>query len=364
MAASTPTTSIQSAAHSDTQKLLLFQQQLPTAELMATEVAAIDALPFDGIVFTIPSMHSFRGDVPLSYEHLMAELLPAANAQRELRRVRSNFVHVRLVQVNPFTTQVETLKQSLGNLARAARDAGITGIVYDNEDYTKDTWPPEFACPGADLVTCRAEAKQAGAAIMAAMIAEWPDIQVMTTLGPFYGDQTIFRELLGEEPTTGHLVIGAFATGMAEATDGTAARYIDGGEAYFIHTAEQAAEARMLRATSFPRYSDLVSEEMRPHFADLNSLAFSLYDEQGGTPERWRDDIAIALNAADDFAWAFSYHHVWIGEPGEQKLPATRAWYDATIAGRTAAAIAPLPRLTSTTSTVISGTSAPTTVGR
>lgn len=324
-------------------RLLLFQQQLPTAEYVAAHIDEVDALPFEGVIFSIPSTDLMRTPQVISVEQFRTELAPMVKAQAQLRKVRHNFVYVRLIRVNPFVVETSTVAQSMANLATAAREAGLTGIVYDNEDYEDDTWAPAFSCPGSTLEACSAEAKQAGATIMRAMLEQWPDMTLMTTLGPFFGDPVTFRAILNEEPKPKHHILGAFAAGLGEATIGTDATYVDGGEVYFVHNDTMAMNHRRLRKVDLPRDSPLVTDALRQQFASKVSLAFTFYDENGGDPARWRNDIGVALRATDQYVWAFAFHTVWLGTPGPGKSAASRDWIDATVAGRVEGRTTPMP---------------------
>jgi hypothetical protein len=324
-------------------KLLLLQNTMIEASYIDTHIDEVDALPFDGVMFSIPSTGLIRGTQTISRAQFTKELEPMMRAKAKLTKVRHNFVVVRLVQVGPFAEQTAAIAASLANLAKAARSAGLAGIVYDNEDYEKNDWSLDDTCAaGTTLVDCQRQAVEAGRTTMRRIMSQWPDVRFMTLFGPSMSHVESSRAILNEDPQPRQQILGAYATGMHQATLGTRAVYIDGGEKFSVHTAAEAAADRQIRKVTMPAVSPLIPDASRAIWARDLSLAYTLYDEREGTPSRWQDDIAVNLAAADDYAWAFSYEHVWLGPVPATKLPATSEWIAATQAGRAAAETATL----------------------
>jgi hypothetical protein len=307
------------------------------ASYIDDHIDEIDALPFDGVMFSIPSTGLIRGPA-ISRAQFTQELQPMKRAQTKLANVRNNFVVVRLIEVGPFAERTATIAASLANLAKAARSAGLAGIVYDNEDYEKNEWAPADACgPGVTIEACQLQAVEAGRTTMRRIISQWPEVRFMTLFGPSMSHVESSHALLNEDPQPRQQILGAFAVGLQQATVGTRAVYIDGGEKFSIHTAEEAAADRQIRKVTMPAVSPLIADIARAAWAQDLSLGYTLYDEREGTPTRWQDDIAVNMAAADDYAWAFSFEHVWAGPIPANKVPVTADWIAATQAGRAAA---------------------------
>jgi hypothetical protein len=313
--------------------LLLFQEQPIEAAYIAEHVAEVDAIPFDGLVFQIPSSAAIA-DAPISEAAFADQLAPMRAANQSLTRVRENFVYVRFVQAGSLESQQPTVAENLANLAGAARAANLAGIVYDNENYEPTEWDTNVVCPGATLSECQVKVAAAGEVAMRQIVDRWPTARVMSLFGPATSHAGSYRALLGEEPTPQHLLLASYGAGLVTATIGTDATFIDGGEKFSVHSAADAAADRRTRLVSMPAESPLVADATREAWVRKLSLAFSLYDEANGTPKRWRDDIAVNLSASDRYAWAFSFNHVWVGAPQDGKVAATSEWIDATRAGR------------------------------
>lgn len=342
---------LSSAASSANKKLILFQQQLPSATYVASHPAEVDALPYEGIFLTLPSMDGMRSGAVIPVSQFTQELVEYKAMHAQLTKVRRNFVYVRLVKTGPFASQTANTAQNLANLAQAARDAGLTGIAFDNEDYENDIWDPSITCPGKNVDACQQEAVTAGKTVMQAIIAKWPDVVFISMLGPYFGDADIFQAVLHEAPLPKHLILGAYTVGMNEATIGTNATYVDGGEKFSVHTSAEADADYALRKTTMSQSSNLIPQAIKTDWKNAISLAFTLYDEQAGTPARWQEDIRVNAQAADEYAWAFSFAHVWLGPPGADKLQAGADWIQATVTGRTLAGMSPYPTVDSATPT-------------
>lgn len=355
---------LSSAISPTDKKLILFQQQLPSVSYVASHPAEVDALPYEGIFLALPSMDGMRSGAVIPVSQFTQELAEYKAMHTQLTKVRRNFVYVRLVKTGPFASQTANTAQNLANLAQAAHDAGLTGIAFDNEDYENDIWDPSITCPGKYVDACQQEAVIAGKTVMQAIIAKWPDVVFISMLGPYFGDADIFQAVLHEAPQPKHLILGAYTIGMNEAAIGTNATYVDGGEKFSVHTSAEADADYALRKITMPQSSSLVPQSIKTDWANTLSLAFTLYDEQGGTPARWQEDIRVNAQAADEYAWAFSFAHVWLDSPGADKLLADADWIQATVTGRTQAGMSPYPTVDSATPTAsltTSPTSLPTT---
>lgn len=340
------------AVNPSQKKLLLFQQQIPTVDYVTSHPTEVNALPYEGIFFSLPSIDSMRAGSVIPVSQFTQELATYKAMHTQLTKVRHNFVYVRLVKTGPFATQTANTAQSLANLAQAARDAGLTGIAFDNEDYENDIWDPSITCPGKDAATCQQEAVISGKEVMQAVIAKWPDVVFISMLGPYFGDATTFQSILHEAPQPKHLILGAYTIGMNEATIGTNATYVDGGEKFSVHTSAEADADYILRKQTMPQSSPLIPASKKSAWTNALSLAFTLYDEQGGTPARWQEDIHVNAQASDEYAWVFSFNHVWLGAPGSGKQAADSSWIQATVTGRTQAGMSPYPTTNSPTTAV------------
>jgi hypothetical protein len=330
-----------------TPKLLLFQVPIPTADYVAAHLSEVEALPFEGLVISTPALDLERSRRVIPKSELSAQLAAIRSVQTQLKKVRHNFVDARLFQQGAFTSVTPNVVQNLANLAGAARDAGLEGIFLDNEDYNNDMWAPAIACPGKAVAECQVDAVAAGKQAMQAIVAAWPTAKVMVANATIFADAATYQEYI-EPSRPGFLIMGAYAVGLSLGALGTGATFVDGGEQeFYIHSAAKAQINYTLRKNTLPMRTPLIPEAQKLEWSTKTSIAFALFEEDGpmplASPTRWQDDIATHAKRADEYTWAFSFYHTWLGPVEAGKIPATPAWITATVAGRTAAGLPPRP---------------------
>jgi hypothetical protein len=335
-------------------KLLLFEvddpgSTTPTehASYFSGNVAEIDSLPYDGIFFDIPSILLNRGASIVPLAQLKSELAPVKQAHTQLTKVADNFVYVRMIMQGSFASMTPNVTTNMANLAEAGLDAGIKGVAFDNEDYNKDMWDPAVTCPGSTLADCQAIARQSGQDVMAAMIAKWPNITLISMLGPVFSDTSSIVAIIGNDPvatSASSQILGAFVLGMNNATIGTSAQYVDGGELGFYQHGDTAVQNDYnIRKYTFGDNSPLITTN-KIGWKLKQSVGYGLFDEQGGTPTRWQDDIRSHVTSADQYVWAFSRFHNWVGPPPPSgNAQADASWIAATKAGRVAGGLSEMP---------------------
>src|SRR6478672_2728411 len=72
----------------------------------------------------------------VTYDDAMRELDPM---QGKMQKVSANFLLTYVMNVDPFDSWDDVIDSWVA-LARAARDTGLTGFVFDNEPYNGDVW--------------------------------------------------------------------------------------------------------------------------------------------------------------------------------------------------------------------------------
>ena len=93
---------------------------------------------FDGVVIQIPSSGDVLSQQPVSYEQIRSELAPLGRTR--FTTMRHNFVIVYSGDLGSYQDDWSTAAANMANLARAAREVGLQGIVYDNENYEGVVW--------------------------------------------------------------------------------------------------------------------------------------------------------------------------------------------------------------------------------
>ena len=260
-----------------------------------------------------------------------------------LQNVRHNFVRVLATNAGSFDDYAVPAA-NFRAVATAAKGAGLDGIFFDNEAYFPElgsVWGPS-ACTTPDLATCQASARAAGKLVMAEMIAEWPDITVIVTYGPWVSEPKTFEHFNGHFPyndvSAANPFMGPFVIGMIEASVGTSAHLIDGGEIYAIRDKEDFGYARAWMKSELPLASPLIPSSLGGEYASTVSIAFGVYDSafRGASMSSavWQTTLENALSVVDRTVWAYTEQNDWWGVGWPQGGPPPGDWVDATVAAR------------------------------
>jgi hypothetical protein len=325
-------------------RLLLFEQSPLPVEALAARRAAVDRLPFDGLMFTIDASSTVQSGLPVGLDELRRQLAPLRTTSFE--RVRHNFLLVYATPAGSFDDYAPVVA-NFADLAEAAHESGAEGIFFDNEEYFGPTWHPDVACPGLDLVACRALARETGRAVMAAMVQRWPDVKLLTASGPWLSDPDTYDHLktMGyNDIADANRVWGAFAVGLLEGAAGTGAAYVDGGGIYTQRSYEDLLVAYDWFHYGLPETGEIVPDDMRSSYASEVEVAFGVYDfperyrGKVSDPGVWHDDIVDALRASDEYVWAYSERYNWTANPLNPETPAVpREYLQATAEARATA---------------------------
>jgi hypothetical protein len=239
--------------------------------------------------------------------------------------------------------------QNFRNLARAAREAGLEGIVYDNEYYTGGPgWKWPEATPGHALEQAQGQAHDRGKQAMEAMISAWPEMTLLAFYGPWVSDPgtaanyegAAFQPIPYNDVSWANQLLGPWVLGMIDATRGTAAKVVDGGEVYSLRSAAQFDQAYRWAKTDMASYGSIVPARMRDGYASDVSVGFGVFDRPsngvGMDAAAWRETLANALRRTDRYVWAYTESYDWWGS-GWPVNRVPQVWIDATKAAKQAA---------------------------
>jgi hypothetical protein len=319
--------------------LILHQQrslQTTAEELLPDHIDAIETLPFDGITIDIDASLTLMQGEPISYAAMYDGAL--ALLKGKFTKLKQNFVMVYIDDPGDvFEDQAwQVTVENWRHLARAVRDAGLTGIMFDNEPYRDGgewfNYPEDYRDPQHSLQQYQDQTRQRGREIMEAMVAEFPAIELIVLHGPYASEPktppAVRRNQAGlasERELNGPFFVG-FVEGM-----GDKARVIDGGEVYQYRTADdfqQSYEWRKHGMASDDTDCAFIPESLRGSWPERVSIAFGQstepYNGEAMNPTIMRTTLANALNRADDYVWLYTPSDTWM-EPGG--LP--RAWENA-----------------------------------
>jgi hypothetical protein len=328
------------AKSTDHDSLLIFHQQTQvppkktSPAYVASNIDYIESLPFDGITVDIPASLTLMRGEPISYSEMYDDGL--APLKDRFTRMKDNFVMVYIDDPGDvFNDQAWAVTvDNWRNLARAVRDAGLTGIFFDNEPY-RDPWanyPEDYDSPTHSLDDYVAQTEQRGKEIMAAMVAEFPDIKLLVFHGPYASEpQTppaVRRNQAGL--ASERELVGPFFVGFLEGL-GPQATLIDGGEVYQYRTVDdfrQSYDWRKEGIASDETDSAFIPPFVRAIWPDRVSISFGVYTQpyadEEMNPSIMQTTLANALNQADDYVWLYTEDHTWLSPGG---IP--EAWEDA-----------------------------------
>ena len=314
--------------------LLKHGWDVPDPAFVQANIRSMERLPFDGVVVAIPSSAVVMGDTPVPLETLTAELAPLA--QTEPETLVHNFVIVYGPPATSYTGSWGVPRANLANLARAAREAGLEGIVLDTEDYGVVIAPPAPGrLPGRDEA---ASAFERGRAVMASIVGTWSSATVISLLGPWVSDpataSTLTRSFPYNDTAMANRHHGPFFMGMLEASLGTPATLVDGGGPLFAaRTDRDFTLAYDWMKRGMARRSEVTPTHLRDRYEAEVDVGFGVYDSPSlGVPmdaETWSATLVNAMRRTDRYVWAYTEAHDWwgVGHPVE---PVPDRWVDAT----------------------------------
>jgi hypothetical protein len=203
---------------------------------------------------------------------------------------------------------------NVGALARVARDAGLVGIVVENESIggLRVNYPYDVKFANRTIEDYRAQTQLVGKKIMQAILAEFPDAAVVVLRGPAGTDPASPASLVNREADSAQL-LGSFFAGFVEGK-GARALLVDGGTDYGLRTAEQfaaSADWRKNGLVSAATDSVFINEGMRTVWPTWVSVAFGVRELDGArgnllpnVPDVFANTLLQALRATDQFVWA------------------------------------------------------------
>ncbi|MBP1991739.1 S-layer homology domain-containing protein [Paenibacillus eucommiae] len=356
---------------SKTQPYLMLMQQpdgnTTTPEKVKGNIEYIESLPFDGMMITPSFSPKLMTREQISYETIYDELKVLKGLFKRMDKNYLAFVSNRPADPNDPTGTGDTVdnegwtnvgksgdlfddegwsivEQNVRNFARAAKEVGITRILYDNEEYFRkfSSYPQDSYYKEKSLKEYQDKASERGRQIMNAIVSEIPDATVMVLHGPYVSDKNKpdwFKKNIGTVN-----LMGPYFIGMLQAVKeaGDKAKLVDGGELYLLRSEgdfEDAYQFRKYELADSYSNNDFIPEELREDFGDSVSMAFGIYNmpwqNYPMTPQIMRTMLENALRSAEEMVWYYTEppggHWLIPGSMGQE-------WFDAVIGARQAVA--------------------------
>jgi hypothetical protein len=319
--------------------LILHQRGGQLVRDVAGNAAHLESMRFDGTSVSIPA----SGDLMLAgtscgYGDIYQSLLPMKGT---FHRFRHNVVIVHTRGFPDVFDDWTVVIANWRNLARAARDIGLAGIFFDDEQYKEKVWryPDNVRYPDKSQREYQDEMRLRGRQVMEAVSAEFPEALFLVFHGPYISEPKTPRHvLLGQAPPNEHNLVGSFFVGLVEGA-GPRATVVDGGEVYQYRTAEDFERSyrwRKYELASDETNAGFIPAADRKQWPEKVSIGFGVYTHQWKAdypmnPSIMRTTLENALLRADRYVW-FYVEDEWV-KPGK----VSQAWVDA-VAGAVEAA--------------------------
>jgi hypothetical protein len=304
----------------------------------------LESRPVDGLAIYVRSPDlslnvttAVMSNQAISYEAIADVLRPIARLP--FTSLKHNFAAVLGLTPPDVFDDWSVVVQNFGHLARAAREAGLKGIYFDNENY-KVRWadyPAGVAYPRKTLAEYQAQARLRGKEAMEAMVAAFPDIVVLSLHGPYVSEPKAPAPLFPSWQRANRL-LGPFFVGFVEGS-GDRAVCVDGGELYHLRKDDDFRRSYEWRRTAFA--SDQVDCAWLPPVARSRwpgrvEIAFGLYDRPFAglpmDPAILKSLLVSALRRTDRYVWLYIEGRTMLAPP--ERGGAEPEWVQAVLRGR------------------------------
>lgn len=222
-------------------------------------------------------------------------------------------------------------------IARVAKQGGVKGINFDPEPYARPyrqfAWLSQAGHDQHTFAEYAAKARERGAAVMRAVMAEYPEITIFSyflnsiNVGAARADQP--ERIL---QVAGYGLLPAFLDGWLDEV-GPLVTLVDGCEsAYMFRTRDQYLTAAL---NIKGRCQRLVSPENRAKYRAQVQVSFGVYLDAYANPPgskyylegglaKLRENLHNALEAADEYVWLWG--EKWRWWPTENKRVSQDDW--------------------------------------
>jgi len=277
--------------------------------------AYLETLPFDGVAVylrnpdgSVNVTTSVMTNQRLGYEVIAKVLAPLKGVP--LTTMTQNFAAVFSGRPPDFFGDWSLVIQNFADLAKAAREAGLKGIYFDNGNNSSkwSQYPDGVDHPALPLEDYQTQARVRGRQTMEAMVAQFPDIIVISLNGPYLSEPKAPAPLFPQLQTTNQLM-GPFFCGFVQGA-GKRATCVDGGRLYHLRASKEFQESYDWRKSSIASEkvnSAFIPNPLRPVWPAKVSIGFGItdqpFDRFDMLPEILRPTIANALRQTDRFVW-------------------------------------------------------------
>ena len=282
---------------------------------IATKVAHIETLPFDGIAIHNSIGTELMNGSLHSVAAIAAEWAPLRGVT--WTRMQHNFAVVHVKRSADFFDDWTNTIQSFQNLAIVLRDIGIEGILFDNEEYSQPYiwhYPANMRYAGSkSLSDYYAQARLRGGQIITAIQAVYPEIEFMVLLSPSENCPSTPSVVRAWTPDPNN-VAGAFTVGLMERSNKA---IIDGNEVSYAYRSQAEFDAAyqwrktgMVGSTPCP----FIPPALYASWSNRISISEAVYnrgilyannDYRSMTAQMMNQVLGMALRGVDTYAWLY-----------------------------------------------------------
>jgi len=338
-------------------RLIEFGWDRPTPALIRTHLSLAESRPFNGIVFRLAGGSRIFSTTPLDSASFAGDITELRATP--FRRLTDNFALVQSVSDSNWDWMNDAhwraAEQSIRLLARAAKQGGLRGIVFDYERYGTSPWSSNTGPPrsAVSLQQLQDVVRQRGRAFIQAIQEEYPGVTLLALFQLSFFDKVIAapdsmwkqRLLL----RSGYDLMIPFVEGMLEGID-SSTTLIDGNElAYWNDSSAEFLQGNMLIRQGVlpllqPRYRGIYASRIQVGHSVFYDYIMNLYQRPGdplpaqlSVPSRldWlTHNVYYATQTADRYAWFYCEHVNWWQDsiPKDVQL-AIKEGYDRAVEG-------------------------------
>jgi hypothetical protein len=307
----------------------------PTPQFVKENIGDLEAQPFDGLVVYLRrpdlsddlSFWAMSTNMSLSYDTAYSVMAPLR--ETTFTTLTDNLGLIRMPwPPDAFNdTGWNQVKANLGNLAEAAKNSGLKGFCFDNEqypDYFK--WGDygehleHFNDPNISISDYQNKMYSRGKEIMQEMVLRFPAVVLLSLHGPYVseGDGRPYNQLFNLA-YQGNELLGSFFVGNVEGAGSTGCA-MDGGELYHLREKHEYDYWANYRRNGFPAECPLVPSALKSVYPGRVSISFGVIDT-GTTKTDFTKSLVGALTTADRYVWFYSEANTYLLLPGSGGAP-------------------------------------------
>lgn len=312
-------------------KLVLHQRDslavTPTtfSDRLATMESTLTA--FDGVFLRLPqTSDAITRNATVDASTIAADLHPLYALRPT--KLKYNFAVVTIQNDLDVFDDWSKVMANFGRLAKVARDAGLVGIVVDDESLSglRVNYPYDLKNQTKTLEQYRVQTQAIAKTIMQSITTEFPDAVVIVLRGAAGAEPKSPPNIVNcesRDPATVNpnalcgansaQLLGAFFAGFVEG-NGARSLLVDGGTDYGLRTPEQFAASLAWRKTGLPSAetaSAFIPEALRAPWSSRVGIAFGVRELDGAhgnllpnDPGLWASAVTAGLRTTDTFVWA------------------------------------------------------------